>query len=142
MPLRLSSKWVIAWPAACFNRADKMKTIDIDIPTSASMKGELYAELHPDVMLQDILEVDLGGGFYIDVGWYPEHDPKGEFWIRTFRDTWDEQFGTPIKTRSPEDVRKWVELIAEAIGPYAEKRETCGGGVAASVEAIGREPAS
>ena len=46
------------------------------------IKGELYDSLDVDVLLQDLLEIDMPGDTTIDVGWYPEHDPSGNFRVR------------------------------------------------------------
>jgi hypothetical protein len=51
----------------------------------AVVRGAIYRELHPDLLLQDILEIDLPSGKTIDVGWYPEHDVAGAFRVRLYR---------------------------------------------------------
>ena len=51
-----------------------------------AIKGEIYDTQDPDVLLQDLLEIDLPRGRTIDVGWYPEHDPTGAYRIRMYED--------------------------------------------------------
>ena len=89
-----------------------MQTLDLKLPDAATVKGELYAELHPDVLTQDVLEIELPNGVFIDVGWYPEHDLGGKFLVRMFRDSWENQLGAPIKSDDPTQVKEIVELLA------------------------------
>lgn len=87
-------------------------TIAIDVPDSAKVLGELYESTHPDVLLQDVLEIQLPNDIYIDVRWYPEHDPAGCFWIRMYQQNWENQIGETIKYTEPQDVKGIVELLA------------------------------
>lgn len=54
------------------------------------------------LLIGDILLVRLRDGTAIDVGWYPEDDAEGEFWIRAYKRDWDNQLlPEPFRTRNP-----------------------------------------
>lgn len=39
---------------------------------------------------EDILQIEIKKEYLVDVGWYPEHDPKGFFLIRVIKNIdWD-----------------------------------------------------
>ncbi len=40
---------------------------------NAVIRGEIHAPTDVSFLTQDMLEVELGDGVIIDVGWYPEH---------------------------------------------------------------------
>jgi len=42
--------------------------------------------LHQDSFKEDILQIEFGKRFILDVGWLPEHNPKGFFIIRAIKD--------------------------------------------------------
>ena len=90
-----------------------MTPIDIQLPPGAVIANYLYPAMTLADLTQDILTVHLPNGYYIDVGWYPEHDPKGRYVIRVFREHWDQQkLDTPIMTRDQHQVRYFVESLA------------------------------
>lgn len=102
-----------------------LATIELDLPETAVVKGELYDSLEPALLLQDILEVELSDEMFIDVGWYPEHHPDGSFWIRVFylpRTKWESQgsvvyrarnpIGRAVKVKNPKEAQAVVELLA------------------------------
>lgn len=73
-----------------------MEPIDLRFLESPGVciKGEIYGEMHPDVLLQDLIEVELPSGEIIDVGWYPEHDLHGSFRVSRYdySDTLQQQY--------------------------------------------------
>jgi hypothetical protein len=68
---------------------------------------------------QDILEVELPNGIYIDVGWFPQHDANGRFVIRAYREHRRQPLREPIETREPFDVAKFV---VDLVSTYASPR--------------------
>lgn len=89
-----------------------MSRLRFRLPEGAEISNYLYAEMEPDDLTQDIVTVSLPNGFYIDVGWYPEHDPSGCYWVRVFREFWDHQLIPPIRVESPYEVVLTVERLA------------------------------
>jgi hypothetical protein len=47
--------------------------------------NSLFDSRDPGVLAQDLLLVELPGKTYIDVSWFPEHDPSGAYIITVFR---------------------------------------------------------
>jgi hypothetical protein len=47
--------------------------------------NSLYDSKDPGFLTQDLLLVELPGKTYIDVSWFPEHDPSGAYSVTVFR---------------------------------------------------------
>lgn len=82
----------------------------IDLSSFAShadvvVKGEIYDSDDTDVLLQDLLEIGLPSGNTIDVGWYPEHDPNGQYRVILYRDF----TGDPFRRYETPDVYVAIE---------------------------------
>jgi hypothetical protein len=91
-----------------------MNPISIRIPAGAEIANYLYPDLELADRTQDIVTVRLPTGYYVDAGWYPEHDPNGRFVIRVFRDAWDDQrLSNPIETRDIPELVSAVEWLAD-----------------------------
>ena len=90
-----------------------MEPITFHLPKGAEISNYIYPDYDLDDLTQDMLTVRLPNGFYIDVGWYPEHDPKGRFVIRVFREFWDRQQLAPLETRDLSALITRVEDLAE-----------------------------
>jgi hypothetical protein len=54
-------------------------------PEAKVVVNSLFDSNEPGFLTQDLLLVELPGKTYIDVSWFPEHDPKGAYTIRLFR---------------------------------------------------------
>jgi hypothetical protein len=87
-----------------------MNPVSLDLPEGASVYNVLYPTKDPEYLVQDLLTVGLPNGYYIDVGWYPEHDPDGEYVIRVFFDSWENQQIDPIRTK---DVNRVISIVTE-----------------------------
>ena len=73
----------------------------------------LSCPLDPNLLVADILLVRLQNDISIDVGWYPEDDPEGEFRIRVYRRGWENQLlPQPITTTDPREVVREVNRLA------------------------------
>ena len=82
------------------------------VPEGAKVYSFLYRTTDPEYLTQDVLAVSLPSGFYIDVGWFPEHDPEGCYVIRVFYQYWDDQKIPPIEVKTVDDVVREVEILA------------------------------
>ena len=47
--------------------------------------NSLFDSKEPGFLTQDLLLVELPGKTYIDVSWFPEHDPMGAYTISVLR---------------------------------------------------------
>lgn len=57
---------------------------DFLVDPSASLSDQL------DILKEDMLQVELEGGYLLDVGWRPSFSPEGEFKILLIKDfDWD-----------------------------------------------------
>ena len=68
---------------------------------------------------EDILQVNYPQGYLLDVGWYPEFNPKGKFTIYIIKNC---DWSNPIaikKTKSLETLKKilleFIDLISERL---------------------------
>ena len=64
-----------------------------------------------DNLTQDLLEIQLDNGIIIDVGWYPEHDPQGQYYTHVFKETWENQLFGPVMNSRKEDVEDLVQWL-------------------------------
>ena len=59
-----------------------MTPLSLKLPRGAEIAfNSLYDSKQPILLIQDVLFVSLPNDIYIDVGWYPEHDPSGAYRI-------------------------------------------------------------
>jgi len=89
-----------------------MNPVNLSLPPGSVAYNFLYRTEDPEYFVQDLLSVSLPNGFCIDVGWYPEHDLSGRYWIRVFQESWDAQRIPPIKMQRLDDVIQTVESLA------------------------------
>ena len=93
-----------------------MKQLQISVPyEGAVVQGALFADQDGTDLDQDVLQIALPNGLFIDVGWYPCNDPNGRFKIVTYR----ESYRTPVRpneyTANPYRVLSIVSEIAEEL---------------------------
>lgn len=87
------------------------------------VRGEIYLPDAPDVMLQDLIEVELPNSNSVDVGWYPEHDADGEFLVATHDSALNEL--ECFSTRNVEAaLDKVYSIIQESIQTTATSYDT------------------
>jgi hypothetical protein len=89
-----------------------MTPIKPRVPEGARVYSFLYRTTNPEYLMQDVLAVSLPSGFYIDVGWFPEHELTGNYVIRVFFQYWDQQRINPIRVKTVDDVIQAVEALA------------------------------
>ncbi len=98
------------------------KPLTLNLPPAAKvLYGELYDTLDPAYLTQDILHVELPGGIYIDVSWYPEHEPSGRWHCRVFRGEWENNLAD-LYTR---DIHEAGRFIEEVSGAWAKVYQSC-----------------
>lgn len=61
------------------------KPIEIRVPEGSTVRNYLYENMDVDELNQDLLLIVLPSGICIDVGWFPENDPDGHFYLRVFQ---------------------------------------------------------
>ena len=98
-----------------------------DYPDVVNVKGSIVSTDNTNALDQDLLEVELKNGVFIDVGWYPEHDVNGEFFIRVFHENWENQLlAEPFTTKHQDEADSPVkELISRFCRVHNGPR--CGG---------------
>lgn len=91
-----------------------MNSISLHLPKSSSIVfNSLYPSSDPKLLVQDILLVKLPNDVFIDVGWYPEHDPNGRYVIHVFKGDWNNQMlATPLGEPDANQVALRVENLA------------------------------
>lgn len=84
--------------------------IEVNLP-NAHVEGEIASPDDDPFLLRDgMLYVEVAG-YSIDVSWYPEHDPSGQYVITVYRESWEEQLISAPES-DPYKVRELVENLA------------------------------
>jgi hypothetical protein len=89
-----------------------MNPIKPQVPDGSRVYSSLFRAMDPDLLTQDMLAISLPSGFYIDVGWFPEHDPAGHYVVRVFYQYWNAQQIPPIRVKTIDEVLQLVESLA------------------------------
>ena len=80
----------------------------------------VYAETTPEFK-EDLLQVTYPDGQILDVGWYPEGDPEGEYRLLAVSDgDWD----MPLLDFSTAEEQRLKELIIEAANTIRRAQRT------------------
>jgi len=78
--------------------------------------NSLYDCQDPGFLVQDLLLVELPGKTYIDVSWFPEHDPAGAYIVSVFR---GHNQLADLETKSPHDairiVERWAAILSRPV---------------------------
>ncbi len=90
--------------------------------------NSLYDCLQPGFLAQDLLLVELPGETYIDVSWFPEHDPAGAYVVSLFRGH-DQIADREAKTafEAIRIVERWAEELSTAVANVACPAVQAGG---------------
>lgn len=91
-----------------------MSRIQLLLPPEAKITGALRTRSNIHNLDQDMLQIELPGSVFIDVGWYPDWDPKGEYRLVVFRDTFDNPIEPMLRSQD-------VKQIRQAIYKYVAK---------------------
>ena len=89
-----------------------MNPVTLRLPPNCKVQNFLYRTREPEYLVQDLVTVVLPNGYYLDVGWFPEHDPRGSYVVRVFREYWDSQQIAPYSTRNIEEVIRLLEDLS------------------------------
>jgi hypothetical protein len=110
-----------------------MNLMPLNLPEGSTTVNYLHKEMTVEDLTQDLVTVQLPTGYFIDVGWYPEHDSNGDFWVRVYYGSWDQQMRDPIKVKHLFQVKQFVEKLAQLYSAPIVLASSCG-----SSEAAGR----
>lgn len=88
-----------------------MNPIQFNLPPGCEQSSCLCENMESDDLTQDVATIYLSGDVFIDVGWYPEHDPSGEYWIRVFRGDFFTQLIPPIKIKPSTAVNEVISTV-------------------------------
>ena|SRR5712692_2526420 len=86
-----------------------MKAITLRLPAGAIQRGGIYPTKRRHYLTQDMLEVELGGEIFVDVGWWPQRDPSGSFVVSVFKTDWEHQLEPQYFTKNAHDAAAKVE---------------------------------
>jgi hypothetical protein len=89
-----------------------MNPVSIQLPEGSEVYNFLYPSKDPDYLVQDLFAVRLPNGCCVDVGWYPEHDPNGDYVISVFYEYGDHPLGAPCRTKDLAEVIRTVQSLA------------------------------
>lgn len=65
-----------------------------------------------EALTEDLIQVEYDHGFIIDIGWYPELDPKGNIVVQLIKDKrWDQ----PIERTTVTDLNEMYDVIKHMI---------------------------
>jgi len=98
-----------------------MDPIDLRLKRNVKVSGYIFPTKDPEYLREDLLQIDLPTGVKIDVGWYPDGDPNGEYQIVVFRESWDDPLTFPVRTQDTEWAVKWIRHLAAV---FSEARIT------------------
>lgn len=84
------------------------------LPQECEITGQLIAPTDPALLNSDMLEVYCpSGGILIRAGWYPEHDPAGEYVISVYSDC------NQIEVERARSISRAVRTVVELANKYA-----------------------
>jgi len=90
--------------------------VKIPLPPGVTAIGALHNTENADALDQDMLQLTLPGAVFIDVGWYPDCDPGGEYRVVVFRD----DFESPLEEAfHAKEVAAVVDKIQRLLAKYA-----------------------
>ena len=100
--------------------------MNIKIPKGWTKRGDIPSidpakatdtELE-DLFDEDMLQIEVPNGlFTIDVGWYPDWNPQGEYRLVVYRETFENQIEYPIKTNNVTAIKVAIEQLAKKYSP-------------------------
>ena len=84
---------------------------ELRLPEEAHVVGAVYPPGDLRLLKDGMLHVGLFG-LSIDVSWFPEHDPEGEYIVSVYQDEWENQLLEPFATRDVTQVVAFVQQVA------------------------------
>jgi hypothetical protein len=112
-----------------------MGRIDLNLPNEAQLLfNHLNADMRASDLTSDLVGIKLPDGYLIDVSWYPENDPNGQYTITVFMNDWQNK-KFEHETADIREVKSIVEKMADTYCPLAKMngvpkpmRNSCNGG--------------
>lgn len=89
-----------------------MIPVNLRLPPKSEVYNFLYRSTDPAYRTQDVLTVRLANGIYIDVGWYPEHDPNGAYELQIFVESPNHLLGQPLLIKDIDQLIQTVEYLS------------------------------
>jgi hypothetical protein len=86
--------------------------VRIVVPGAQVSWNSLHHTSDPRYLTQDLLLVELPNGLFIDVSWFPEHDPRGAYHVTLCQGSWESQVRT-WETPSLSEVILLVQSVAQ-----------------------------
>lgn len=93
-----------------------MKPLEPKVPPGSKVIiNALYSSGDSAQLTDDLYLVKLPNGVRIDVGWFPECDPSGQYEICAYRDDFDDRVAGPFAARNAIEAVKMVEELAKSL---------------------------
>lgn len=71
-----------------------------------------------DNLTEDLLQVEFPGNFLLDIGWYPEYEPKGHFIVQLIKEeNWEKPKYKKCCTKM-EELYENIESVLNLINSY------------------------
>lgn len=99
-----------------------MSKVQLQFPPSVKVMGALYTRANVFDLTEDMLQLELPGDLFIDVGWYPELDDSGTYKIIVFHDTVDET----LERFETKDYKAVVRELRSLIDRYISESHSQG----------------
>lgn len=94
-----------------------MSRVTLHLPPQAKVTGALRSRAKLHNLDQDMLQIELPGSIFIDVGWYPDLDQTGEYRLIVFHDTTEEMLER-LATSDVDQVKAAIYRMVEKYLPY------------------------
>ena len=102
-----------------------MSQIQLHLPAPAMITGILRDTSNAYALDQDMLQIELPGNVFIDVGWYPDCDPNGEYRLVVFRDDFDNQIEPPVQSKNVRDIKDAIDRLVAKYGALPPSPSKC-----------------
>jgi hypothetical protein len=89
-----------------------MNPVSLNLPQGAEVFNFLFRSTNPDYLVQDVLSVRLPNGICLDAGWFPEHDPNGQYHVRVYHEQREHDPLFEDATRDIDELTQFVEFLA------------------------------
>ena len=91
-----------------------MTPLPLNLPPGAKVEfNSLYPVHQLRYLTEDILLVSLKDDIQIDVGWHPQWDANGAFYVSVFQGDWEKQLQEPFESPDPFIVATEVRNLAK-----------------------------
>ena len=94
------------------------KPIPIDVPATARWTSYLYANMKPTALHQTMAVVRLSNGFMVELGWFPENQADGRYFIVVSLDG-EDVMKNDTKTQDPFEAAGMMSRIVRRFDGWA-----------------------